>query len=61
MLNISGFYDSLLGKLQRRVDEKFMRKEHDAIWKVASTAEEAINLLYTTPVWSKEIRKFAAI
>ena len=47
--------------LQRAVDENFMRKEHAAIWKVASTAEEAINLLYTTPVWSKEIRKFAAI
>ena len=28
---------------------------------LASTAEEAINLLYTTPVWNKEIRKFAAI
>ena len=47
--------------LQRAVDENFMRKEHGAIWKVASTAEEAINLLYTTPVWNKEIRKFAAI
>ena len=27
----------------------------------STTAEEAINLLYTTPVWNKEIRKFAAI
>ena len=44
-----------------RWTSNFMRKEHVAIWKVASTAEEAINLLYTTPVWSKEIRKFAAI
>ena len=61
MLNINGFYDSLLEMLQRAVDENFMRKEHIAIWKVASTAEEAINLLYTTPVWSKEIRKFASI
>ena len=61
ILNINGFYDSLLEMLQRAVDENFMRKEHVAIWKVASTAEEAINLLYTTPVWSKEIRKFAAI
>ena len=61
ILNINGFYDSLLEMLQRAVDENFMRKEHAAIWKVASTAEEAINLLYTTPVWSKEIRKFAAI
>ena len=56
-----GTLEELLEMLQRAVDENFMRKEHVAIWKVASTAEEAINLLYTTPVWSKEIRKFAAI
>ena len=61
ILNINGFYDSLLGMLQRAVDENFMRKEHSAIWKVASEPEEAVNLLYTTPVWNKEIRKFAAI
>ena len=56
-----GTLEELLEMLQRAVDENFMRKEHVAIWKVASTAEEAINLLYTTPVWNKEIRKFAAI
>ena len=61
ILNINGFYDSLLEMLQRAVDENFMRKEHSAIWKVASEPEEAVNLLYTTPVWNKEIRKFAAI
>ena len=58
---INGFYNPLLEMLQRAVEGNFMRKEHVAIWKVASTAEEAINLLYTTPVWNKEIRKFAAI
>ena len=31
------------------------------IWEVASTPKEAIDLLYTTPVWNQEIRKFAAI
>lgn len=61
ILNINGFYDSLLDMMQRAVDENFMRKEHGAIWKVASEPEEAVNLLYTTPVWNKEIRKFAAI
>lgn len=61
ILNINGFYNPLLEMLQRAVEGNFMRKEHVVIWKVASTAEEAINLLYTTPVWNKEIRKFAAI
>ena len=61
ILNVNGFYDSLLEMLQRAVDENFMRREHAAIWQVASTPEEAVGLLYATPVWSKEIRKFAAI
>lgn len=61
ILNTNGFYDPLLEMLQRAVDENFMRKEHASIWKVASTAEEAINLLHATPVWNKEMRKFAAI
>lgn len=61
ILNVNGFYNPLLEMLQRAADENFMRKEHVAIWKVASTAGEAMDLLYTTPVWSKEIRKFAAI
>lgn len=61
ILNINGFYDALLEMLQRAVDENFMRKEHAGIWKVASTPAEAVDLLYTTLAWSREIRKFAAI
>lgn len=61
ILNINGFYGPLLDMLQRAIGENFMRKEHGTIWRVASTPEEAVNLLYTTPVWNKEIRKFAAI
>ena len=47
--------------LDRAIDENFMRIEHGNIWQVATTPEEAINFLFTTPKWSKEIRKFAAI
>ncbi|MBR5542112.1 MAG: TIGR00730 family Rossman fold protein [Bacteroides sp.] len=61
ILNIDGFYDPLLEMLQRAIDGNFMRREHQAIWQVATSAEEAIQLLYTTPMWSKEVRKFAAI
>ena len=50
-----------LEELLEIITWNFMRKEHSAIWKVASEPEEAVNLLYTTPVWNKEIRKFAAI
>ena len=61
ILNIQGFYDPLLEMLERAIDGNFMRLEHRAIWQVATSAQEAIDLLHTTPWWNKEVRKFAAI
>lgn len=61
ILNINGFYDPLLQMLDQAIEQHFMRPEHGKIWQVATTVEEAVDLLYTTPVWNKEIRKFAAI
>ena len=61
ILNIDGFYDPLLEMLQRAIDGNFMRPEHQNIWQVATSAQEAIELLYTTPLWNKDVRKFAAI
>ena len=61
ILNVNGFYNPLLEMLQQAIDENFMRREHGSIWQVATTAEEAIELLYITPWWNTEVRKFAAI
>ena len=61
ILNIDGFYDPLLEMLQRAIDGNFMRPEHQNIWQVATSAQETIELLYTTPLWNKDVRKFAAI
>jgi uncharacterized protein (TIGR00730 family) len=61
ILNINGFYDPLLEMLQRAIDGHFMRPEHGTIWQVATSPQEAIDLLYTTPWWDKNVRKIAAI
>lgn len=61
ILNIKGFFDPLLVMLDKAIDENFMRSQHGDIWKVASSPEEAIDLIYHTPVWDSSIRKFAAI
>lgn len=61
ILNINGFYNPLLEMLELAIEENFMRQEHGHIWQVATTPQEALNLLYSTPLWSKDIRKFAAI
>ena len=61
ILNVNGFFDPLLELLGKAIDENFMRQQHGDIWKVAQTPEEALRLLYETPVWDISIRKFAAI
>ena len=61
ILNIDGYYDHLLAQLNRALEDKFMRDIHANIWQVATTAEEAVELLFNTPNWDKSVRKFAAI
>lgn len=61
ILNIEGFYDPLLCMFQKAIDTHFMRPEHGAIWQVAQTPEEAIEMLYNIPHWSKDIQKIASI
>ena len=61
ILNVNGFFDPLLEMLEKAIDENFMRRQHGDIWTGAQTPEEAVELLYSTPVWDISIRKFAAI
>ena len=61
ILNIDGYYDHLLALLDRALEDKFMRDIHAHIWKVATSPEEAVELLFNTPNWDKNVRKFAAI
>ena len=61
ILNTNGYYDALLAQLQRAADECFMRPQHTAIWSVAATPVEAIQLALTTPLWDASVRKFAAL
>lgn len=61
ILNIEGYYDYLLQHLQRSMEENFMRREHGDIWKVATTAQEAVDLVFTTPLIEESVRRFAKI
>jgi len=61
ILNIDGYYDYLLKHLERSMEENFMRDAHRDIWRVATTAEEAIEMVFTTPLIDESIRRFAKI
>ncbi|MCF0198991.1 MAG: TIGR00730 family Rossman fold protein [Bacteroidaceae bacterium] len=61
LLNLDGFYDPLLELFDRMVAENFMRDVHRDIWRVAATADEAVELAFSTPMWDGSIRRFAKI
>ena len=61
ILNTNGFFDPLLTMFDKAIDGNFMRTQHGDIWHVAHTPEEAVDLVYSIPVWDSSIRKFAAI
>lgn len=61
ILNTRGYYDALLQQLEQAAEEQFMRKEHLQIWRVAQTAEEAVQLATSTPMWDTNVRRFAAV
>jgi uncharacterized protein (TIGR00730 family) len=61
ILNINHYYDPLLEMFRKAVDEMFMREQHLALWTVASTAAEAVEMIHTQPIWDKSLSKFAAI
>lgn len=61
ILNINGYYDLLLAMFDKALKENFMGVRHADLWNVAQTPEEAIDLIYNTPLWDKTYSKFAAI
>ena len=61
ILNVDGYYDHLLHHLERSMEENFMRPEHRDIWCVATTAEEAVDKVFTTPLIDESVRRFAKI
>lgn len=61
ILNTNGFYDDLLAMLQKALDERFMHGKHASIWHVASTPEEALQIVTSCCEWEDNPRSFAAL
>ena len=61
ILNINGYYDHFIAQLEKAIEEHFMGKIHGNIWSVASTPEEALEIIRNTPRWDASVRKYAAL
>ena len=61
ILNTNGYFNPIIEMLQKAADQHFMRQEHTAIWRIAHTPNEAIEIIKDTPLWDAGVRRFAAI
>ena len=61
VLHTDGYYDPLLEMLSRAIEGGFMHPAHLHLWQPASTPSEAVDLLFSTPIWNKETGKFTSI
>ena len=61
ILNVNHFFDPLLKMFEQAIEEQFMRPQHERLWVVAETPEEAVQLILTEPEWDPRLRKIAAI
>ncbi|MBR5600053.1 MAG: TIGR00730 family Rossman fold protein [Bacteroidaceae bacterium] len=61
ILNINGYYDHFIAQLDKAIEEHFMGEIHAKIWSVATTPEEALEIIRNTPRWDVSVRKYAAL
>ena len=61
MVNVNGYYDSLLQMFDRAVEEHFMRERHREMWTVVGSAAEVLPAIRHAKTWDTGYRKFAAI
>ena len=61
IVNMKGFYDPLLSLLEKCIREKFMDRQHEAMWTVVAGVDEVIAAVLGTPAWPKEARSFAVV
>lgn len=45
IVNYNGFYDQLFSFFERIIDDKFMKREFNSIYRVADSAEEAVRMI----------------
>ena len=61
LVNLKGFYEPLLALLDRCVTERFMDRQHAAMWTVVESVEEVIPAISAAPKWTREARSFAVV
>ena len=61
ILNVDGYYDTLLACIDLMVEEQMMREIHKDMFVVVDKAEDVIPAILNAPAWDPSTRRLAAI
>ena len=61
ILNLDGYYDSLIAMLEKAIEENFMRPEHGDMWTVFERPEDVIDAIQSAKPWSKSAIDIAQV
>lgn len=61
LLNTRNFYAPLQGFLQQMVEQRFMNREHLAMWQMVDEVDEVLPAIRNAPEWSVNARDYATV
>ena len=61
LLNTNGYYDGCTQFLEQSVEQRFMARQHLAMWQLVSDPEQVTDAFNTAPDWSEDARQFCSV
>lgn len=61
LLNTNGFYAPLQAFMEQTVEQRFMNREHLAMWSLVDRVEDVLPTIRATPRWAEDARSYAAV
>jgi uncharacterized protein (TIGR00730 family) len=61
LLNTRDFYTPLQAFLSQVIDERFMNREHAAMWSLVNSPEQVLPQIKRTPKWDENARDYAVV
>lgn len=61
LINIKNFYAPLQTFMQQVIAERFMNREHAAMWSLVDSPEDVLERIRSTPRWREDARDYAVV
>lgn len=61
LLDTNGFYQPLQRFMEQIVEQRFMNREHLAMWSLVERVEDVLPTIRATPRWREDARAYAAV